>query len=517
LLRTHGYRNLLLANLSSDIGTYLQTVGAAWLMVSLGAGPMKVALIQTATALPYVFVALPAGALGDIIDRRRLILAAEYWMLAAAVALAGITMAGAMSPWLLLALTFALAAGDACQAPSWAALLPDLVGHEDLPSASALNGIEFNFARALGPLLAGFVIAFSGVGAAFALNAVSFLAVIVFISRWKRPARQSSAPAETLGGATAAALRFVHHSPAIYLLLIRTGGGMFCASAILALLPVAALRMSGNPMGYGSLLALFGLGAILGAVTMPLFRTRYTPEGIATTAMAVLSISLLATGTLHSAVVLAPFLICGGAAWMTFISLVNTMVQQLAPAWVRARVMAVFLLTFQGSLALGSLAWGMAAEYRGTGFALVVAAIGTAASALLRYYAPLPDVDVDLNPWSHWRALAPVADLGYGINDGPVLITVEYRVEQQDAAAFIKAAHRLGRIRRRDGASRWGIFRDTEATDQYVETFVVNSWAEHLRQHERSVNADRLLEEAIRSVTHEPPVIRHLLYVSKER
>jgi hypothetical protein len=193
------------------------------------------------------------------------------------------------------------------------------------------------------------------------------------------------------------------------------------------------------------------------------------------------------------------------------------MVQQMAPEWVRARVLAVFLLVFQGGLALGSIVWGLAAESRGITFALVVAGAGTAAAILLRFYAPLPNVDVDLSPWSHWRALAPIAQLGYGLDDGPVLITVEYRVSPENSAAFVKAAHRLGRLRRRDGASRWGIFRDTESTDRYIETFIVNSWAEHLRQHERSVRSDRLVEDAVRRVSHDAAIVRHFLYADNQR
>jgi len=515
-LKSRIFRDLLLANLASDIGTFMQTVGAAWLMVSLGGGPMKVALIQTAATLPFFVLALPAGALGDIVDRWRLILVTEYWMLGAAVALAAVTLLGVMSPWLLLALTFALSAGDACQAPSWQALLPDLVEHEDLPAASALNGIEFNLARAVGPALAGLLIAAAGVGAAFVVNVLSFSAIIVVVTRWKRPAQRSTAPAETLSGATVAALRYVRQSPAIRTLLTRTGGGMFFAAAILALLPIVAHRISRSPLSYGALLAFFGSGAVLGAVMLPRLRARFTLEGILSAALAFLSVMLLAAGTLRSLGALSPLMVCGGAAWMIFISILNTMVQQLAPAWVRARLLAIFLLVFQGSMALGSVVWGLAAEHRGITFSLVLAGAGTAITILLRFYLPLPNVDVDLSAWIHWRAPAPVAELGYGLDDGPVLVTVEYRVLPERAAAFVKAAHRLGRLRRRDGASRWGIFRDTDSPDQYIETFIVNSWAEHLRQHERSVKADRLVEDGVRRATRDVAIVRHFLYAGKE-
>jgi hypothetical protein len=214
-LRTPVFRNLLAANVVSDIGAFMQVVGAAWLMLSLRAGPMYVALIQTASALPYVLLALPAGAVGDIVDRRKLILSTETWMLSVALILTIVTISGRITPLLLLLLTFALSSGDAFETPTWRAVLPELVTKEDLPSASALNGIEFNFARAVGPALAGAVIAVWGVGRAFLLNTVSFVGVIVVVARWRRLHRKRTVPVETLSGATIAALRFVRFAPAV--------------------------------------------------------------------------------------------------------------------------------------------------------------------------------------------------------------------------------------------------------------------------------------------------------------
>jgi MFS family permease len=493
----------------------MQGVGAAWLMVSLGAGPFNVALIQTATTLPFFLLVLPAGALGDIADRRRLILVTETWMLAAALALAVFTFLGLMSPWLLLGLTFVLSAGDAVEAPAWRAILPELVEPQDLAAGSALNGIEFNLARAVGPALAGLLIASTGVGTTFLINAISFFGVIVVIARWKRPARRSTAPIETLGGATVAALRYVRHSPAIRTLLVWTGCVMFFMSSLMALLPSVAHRLHGSPLGYGFLLAFFGSGAVLGALVMPRLRARLSIAGVLSTTLVVLAAALLATGTLQTLWLLCGVMIFGGSAWMIFISTLNTMVQQSAPSWVRARVLAVFLLVFQGSMSLGSVVWGLAAEHRGIAFAFIAAATGTAASVLLRFFARLPKVDVDLSPWIHWNAPTLAEGKDYGLDDGPVLVTVEYRVAPDQAATFLKAVHRLGRLRRRDGASRWGVFHDTQSPDRYLENFVVDSWAEHLRQHERSVRADRPIEEAVHRSTRETPTVRHFLYASQ--
>src|SRR5438876_7065351 len=200
-LRSSTFRNLLIADVVSDVGTFMQSVGAAWLMVSLNAGPMYVALTQTASALPFFLLALPAGAIGDIVDRRKVILFTEIWMVVVASVLALMTIASVMSPALLLILTFALSAGDAFETPTWRAVLPELVQKEDLPAASALNGIEFNFARAVGPVLGGFVIAIAGIGAAFLLNTLSFLGVIFVVARWKRPAVKRATPPQTVTGA----------------------------------------------------------------------------------------------------------------------------------------------------------------------------------------------------------------------------------------------------------------------------------------------------------------------------
>lgn len=493
----------------------MQAVGAAWLMVSLGATSVEIALIQTASTLPFFVLALPAGVFGDLVDRRRLVLATEVWMLAAAVALVCVTALGAMTPWLLLGLTFVLSAGDAFEAPSWRALLPELVDREDIAAASALNGIEFNLARAVGPALGGLLIASLGVTAAFTVNALSFFGVILVVARWRRKVQRGTAPPERLGGATVAALRYVRHSPAIRTLLLRTGSVMFFGSALVAMLPVAARRLSGSSLGYGALLAAFGVGSVLGASGLPRLRRRFSAEAVLALALAGLAADLVATSSLRSLPGLVPFMLLGGAGWMAFLSTTNAMVQRLAPAWVRARVLAVSLLVFQGSLALGSVVWGFSAERAGLGLALLLAGAGVAATALLRFVAPLPDVEVDLSTWNHWPVPAPVEELGHDLEDGPVLVTVEYRVDPEQVTAFVEAVHGLGRLRRRDGASRWGIYFDTDAPDRYIETFIVSSWAEHLRQHERAIAADRLVEEAVRRQVREGPVVRHYLYADR--
>jgi MFS family permease len=344
------FRSLLIADLASDIGTFMQSVGAAWLMVSLGAGTTAIALTQTASTLPFFLLALPAGAIGDIVDRRKLVLWTETWMVSIAFVLAAMTIAGRMTPWLLLVLTFALAAGDAVEAPSWRAILPEVVKHDDLASASALSGLEFNVARAIGPALAGLIIVSFGVGAAFAVNVVSFFGVILIISRWRRPTRRRTVPQETLSGATVAAIRYVNHSPVVRALMVRAGVTSFFVSGLLALLPALSLTLSGNAAGFGVLLGCFGGGAVVGAVAMQPARARWSSETIASGGVVILGVMIALSSAVHGLAGLALVMIAAGASWIVFISLLNALVQHLAPDWVRARVLALFMLTFQGNL-----------------------------------------------------------------------------------------------------------------------------------------------------------------------
>src|SRR5579863_8453484 len=320
-LRNHTFRNLLASNLVSDIGTFMQSVGAAWLMTSLTRNPLYIALIQTASALPFFLLALPAGSIGDIVDRRKLILFTQTWMLAAALVLAIVTFSGAMTPWLLLVLTLALSLGDAIEAPTWRAIFPELVKKNELAPALALNGIEFNLARATGPGLAGLIVAAFGVAAAFFIDGLSFLGVIFVIFGWKRPARKSRLPAERLGEASVAAIRYVRYSPGIRTLLVRSGSVIFFASSFFALLPAVAKELSKSALGYGFLLGFFGVGAVLGAVVLQRVRSRVSTESVLSVATLVFGAILLSTATLHNIMILCFLMLFGGAAWTVYMSM----------------------------------------------------------------------------------------------------------------------------------------------------------------------------------------------------
>ncbi len=437
-----------MADVVSDIGAFMQSMGAAWLMVSLNAGPLYVALTQTASALPFFVFALPAGAIGDIVDRRKLILYTETWMASVALVLAAVTITGFITPLLLLILTFALSSGDAFETPSWRATLPELVAKEDLAAASALNGIEFNFARAIGPGLAGLVIVTAGIGAAFLLNTVSFIGVIVVVALWKRAVRRRTTPPETVTGATIAAIRYVRYSPAIRILLTRSGLVMFFASGLLALLPSLAHIVKNSPTAYGLLLGCFGLGAVGGALVMQRARARWSTEAVVGAGVAIFGLTTLAASTLRSLLALSAVMVVAGSAWIVFLSLLNVLVLNHAPEWVRARVLAISTLVFQGAIAGGSATWGAIAARRGIGAALLYAGMGTVAMAGLALFLRLSDATVDLTSWNHWRVPATVsAALPTDDDFGPVLVTVEYQVASEEAAEFLKAVRQYRRIR----------------------------------------------------------------------
>lgn len=488
----------------------MQSVGAAWLMTSLTNSPLYIALIQTATALPFFVLALPAGSIGDIFDRRKLILGTEIWMLGIAALLAAVTIFGVMSPWLLLLLTFALSIGDAVESPSWRAIFPELVDKEELPSALALNGIEFNLARALGPGLGGLVVAVVGVGVAFAFNAFSFLGVIAVIARWKRPIRKSALPRETFWGATAAAIRYVRYSPNIRTLLIRSAVLIFFTSSFWALLPAAAKVISTNPITYGFLLGFFGLGAVLGAVVLQRTRSKISSETLLSLSTGTFAVVTLCLALLRSPVILCLLMLPGGAAWTAIMSLFNILIQELVPDWVRARVLAVYLFVFQGSVALGSTLWGYVALHTNVHQALLLTAVGTGACLSLQILFKLPGVPADLSTWNHWGKLTAFEEPDSG--QGPVLVTLKYVIDPAKASQFLHQIYKYERIRRRDGATSWGVYVDTEAPDTYLETFKVDSWAEHERQHDRFTIADREIEHQAFAYAIQPIEIKHFLY-----
>lgn len=512
-LREPLFRALWIAAVASNVGTWMEDVGEAWLMTSLSSSTLMVALVETAGSLPVVLLAVPSGAFADIVDRRRLLLITQVWMLIVAATLGILTVSGRITPWLLLTLAFALGLGAAANAPAWEAITPELVSRADLPAAVTLGAVAFNIARAVGPALGGLLVAVFGPGPVFVLNAVSFLGVILVLYRWRRPVEKSNLPPEHVLGALRAGLRYVRHTPKIQAVLIRAAVFILCASALWALLPLVARRGLGlSAAGYGVLLGCLGLGGVTGASFLPKVRQKISTNSLVIGATLIFAAVTIVLAYVHIAVLVGGSLFFGGIAWMAMLSTLNVAAQTATAAWVRARVLGVYMLAFFGGWACGSVLWGWIAGRAGISLTLLIAAVGLVVGLVtgIRFKLRCGE-DLDLTPSAHWPE--PKVQSQPAAQTGPVLVTIEYQINPGDAHAFTQAARASGEIKRRDGAVYWNLFRDTADAGRFVETFIVDSWDEHLRQHGRLTQADRQIDDRVQAFHKgaERPKISHLI------
>jgi len=507
------FRALWIATVASNIGTWMQDVGESWLMVSLTTSPMLVALVETAGSLPIVLLALPAGALADVVDRRRLLLITQSWMLVSAAVMGVLTLTGMVTPWLLLSLTFALGLGTAMNGPAFQAILPELVPRHEIPAAVTLTGVAVNVSRAVGPALGGLLVAAAGSGVVFLLNAVSFLGVMVVIYRWQRPPQRSTLPPEHIFGAMRAGLRYVRHAPELRAALVRTAVFILCASALWALLPLQARHALGlGSFGYGILLGCIGTGAVAGAAFLPKVRQKVSNNLLVVGATVLFAGVTAVLAHVHVPAVAGAAMILGGIAWIAVMSSFNTAAQTAAPAWARARALSTYTLVFMGGMAVGSAAWGAVAAHFGVTSALTCAALGLIIGIAASLRHTLIDGDeLNLTPSALWPE--PVVVLEPNPEEGPVLVQIEYWIDPNRAREFRRAMRDSRRIRRRDGAIRWGLFRDPAEPGRFVESFLVETWVEHLRQHVRVTESDREIEERIRAfhIRSGQPAITHLI------
>lgn len=507
------FRAIWIATVASNIGTWMQEVGAAWLMTTLTPDPFMVAMVQAATALPIFLFALPAGALADMVDRRRLLLTVQAGMLVVAAALAALSGAGLVTPWPLLACTFLLGLGAAFSAPAWQAVTPELVPPAQLTAAVALNSLGINVARAIGPALGGLLVALYGPALAFALNALSFVGVLIILYRWRRAPTAHGLPAERFLAAMRAGVRYARRAPPLRVVLVRAGAFFLFASALWALLPsVARGPLQLGAGGFGLLLGAVGLGAVLGASQLPaLQRVVSTNQRVALASVLLAACTTGLALVQHLGLALGLMLLTG-VAWILALSTLNVAAQGAAPAWVRGRVLATYLMVLFGGMALGSALWGQIAQIWGSATALLSAALGQILALLLSARYRLTDgPGADNAPSGHWPA--PLVDDQVQPDQGPVLVTIEYRVDPALHAEFTSLARALGQARRRDGAFSWYLLRDAADPQRIVETFMTESWLEHLRQHERITEADRALQERMRqlSVAAQAATVRHFV------
>lgn len=503
------FRYLWVATLVSNIGTWMHDIGAGWLMTSLSDSPVMVALVQTATTLPIFLLALPAGTLADIVDRRKHLLVFQLFMALVATALALVALLGLLTPWLLVLLTFAMGLGTAMMMPAWAAIVPELVPRPQLQSAVALNSMGINVARAIGPALAGVIIAKAGSAAVFALNALSFFGVILVLYSWERQSVASDLPAERLLGGIRAGIRYAWHAASLQAAMIRGLLFFLFSSASWALLPLIAKALpNAGPETFGILVASVGAGAVAGALLLPTIKARLSRDALVSAACLLYALCLVALALADSLYLLVPVMAVSGIAWLAVLSTLQVAAQLSLPNWVRSRGLAIYMSAFMGSMAFGSLVWGKLTGTFGLSSALFIAAAGMVLCLPLASRWTLSgDDDLDLTPTMHWP-LPPAVDEEHR-DKGPVLITIRYQVAPEHQARFLTAIQQLGKLRRRDGAYTWGIYQDTAAPGYFIEVFNDESWLDHLRRHERVGEDVRVLQAAIQACIKAAPEVVH--------
>ncbi|WP_260704818.1 MFS transporter [Edaphobacter flagellatus] len=528
-LRIPLFRDRWIASTVSSVGTWMQDTAGTWLMTSLTASPLLIALMQTAASLPVLLLGLLAGATADIFDRRKLLIFWQAWMLGSVAILAVLTLLGHISPWALLAFTFLLNIGSAMNNPAWQAIVPELVPRELIPDSVSLNAASNNLARALGPALGGLMVAgfanvFIGAGSVFLLNALSFAGVIWVLYNWKRtPLFKSALPSERIAGSIMTGLRYVRHAPELQASLARAFTFPFFISAIWSLLALVAKRdLNEGAIGYGILNGSLGLGAVLGATQLPKVRRRLTADQIIAVSTAFEAITLLVLAYVHRPWIIIPILIGSGFVWTSTMSTLNTSVQLAVPAWVQARALGTYLMTFQGGMAFGSILWGFVAEHTSTPTALAASACGLAVTYpfIRRFHilrGPIPDLTPHLSPRpAPQPAPFPIVDSQADdpVHSGPVRVSIEYRVPAENYAEFTHAIHQLRGVRLRDGAIRWGIYRDVIDPERLNETFLMESWLDYLRSRERITAADEAIRARVRALHkgNDAPKISYQIY-----
>lgn len=507
-LRIPVFRAVWLASMASNFGGLIQSVGASWMMVSIAASAEMVALVQASVTLPIMLLALVAGALADNFDRRKLMLGAQVFMLAVSAALSACAWMGWITPWLLLTFTFLIGCGTAFNGPAWQASVGEMVPRAELPGAVALNSAGYNIARSLGPALGGAIVAAAGAAAAFAVNAVSYLGLIVVLARWRPERPPPRLPPERLGVAIGAGLRYVAMSPAIRVVIVRAVIFGLGACAIPAMMPLIASEIiAGGPLTYGLLLGAFGAGAVLGALASARLRDRLSSEGIAR--LGALGFAIAAAGTAVSTILLPTMalLVLAGACWVLALSTFNVTVQLHSPRWVVARALAVYQMGAFGGMAAGSWVWGRTAELASIEIALLAAAGVQLLCMLFGLVRPLPPIaDLNLDPLREWSP--PETAVPIEPRSGPIVITIDYRIRPDDIAAFLTLMAERRRVRLRDGARHWSLLRDLADPEVWIERFHAPTWLDYIRHNNRVTQADADVTQRLRALHQGPEPLK---------
>lgn len=511
-LRQRVFRMLWIATVVSNVGSWMNDVGINWTMLTLSADPLSVAMVQAASSLPMFLFALPSGVMADIVDRRKYLLFSQIWVFIAAAGLTFMSWADLVTPGVLLIAAFLLSTGAAMSSPPFQAIVPDLVSKDELGPAIALNSLGINISRAIGPALGGLVLSFAGPWMVFLLNSLSVLGVFWVLYVWKAQPNVQRLPPEHFFPAVRAGVRYVHAAPVLRNVLVRTVAFFVFGSAGWALLPLVARRELGlGPGGYGIMLGCIGVGAVCGALLLPWMRKRFNPDQLMVLASVMFAVTLLALAFIRHFWLLNAFEFFTGFAWIAVLSTLNLGAQRSAAKWVKARALAVYLTVFFGSMTAGSALWGQLASQFSIPFSLCVATAGMllASATVLRWRLDQdPDLNLDL---SAINEAAPELEIRH--DRGPVMVSYHYLVSPQSAHDFVVCMQDMRRVRRRGGALNWAIYEDILTPGIFVETFVVGSWMEHLRQRERYTMNDKKIQNRVLGFHQGPdlPEVRYLI------
>jgi MFS family permease len=511
-LRHTIFRRIWLASLLSNLGILIQGVGAAWAMTQMASSADKVALVQTALMMPVMLIAMPAGAIADMHDRRVVAMISLSIALTGATALTVLSWLGLLQPNLLLAFCFVVGSGMALFGPAWQSSVSEQVPSETLPAAVALNGISYNIARSFGPAIGGVVVAAAGAVAAFAINALLYLPLLVVLFLWDRTSEPSRLPREKLNRAIVSGVRYITNSPPIKIVLLRTFVTGLIGGSVMALMPLVARDLlHGGAQTYGIILGAFGMGAVIGALNIGEIRKRLTGESSVRACALAMGGAIAAIGLSREPVLTSAALVVAGSAWMLAVALFNIGVQLSAPRWVAGRSLAAFQASISGGIAIGSWGWGHLTDAYGVETALLVAAALMLLSPLLGLLLPMPRVgarDEDAEDLAD-----PEAKLMLTGRMGPLVVEIEYRVAQDNARAFHNVMQDVQLSRQRNGAYDWSIARDIADPELWTERYHCPTWLDYLRQRNRATQSERALhQQAIAfHIGPEPVRIRRML------
>jgi MFS family permease len=504
------FRMLWLAWLTANVCMWMNDVASAWLMTSLSTNPVMVALVQSASTLPVFLLGLPSGAMADIVDRRRWFMGTQLWVASTATLLAVTAWFDALSAPVLLALVFANGVGLALRWPVFAAIVPELVSRRDLGSALALNGVAMNMSRIVGPVVAGAILASLGSAYVFALNALLSIGAACIIQRWRYSPKVSALPGERFVGAMRVGLQYVAQSPRLRIVLLRIFVFFLQSTALIALLPLVARQLQGGGAGtFTLLLACIGAGAVLAGLGLARVRSHLSRDQLVQYGTALHATSTAAVAFAPNAWVAAAALVFSGMAWISVANSLTISAQLALPDWVRARGMAIYQMALMAGSAFGAALWGQVASWTDLRTSLFGAALfAFVLLVLLWRHRVEGHGDEDLTPQRVWSE--PKAAISLQPGDGPVMVTIEYQIDEADAAAFADVMRDSRRSRLRHGALSWGLFRDSADPRRWVEYFVDESWVEHLRRFDRVTAFEVQLRER-RVAFHrgsEPPQVR---------